>query len=147
MALVRFDPFRELEEMSSRVGALLGRRAAGQQGDMDGFGDWAPAVDVQETDTEYLVKADLPEVARDNVKVGIEDGVLTLEGERRQEKDEKTRHYHRLERAYGKFVRRLTVPTEVEEAKVTAEFKDGVLSVHLPKSPAARPRNVTVQIN
>jgi HSP20 family protein len=146
MALVRFDPFRELEDLSTRVGALLARRS-GPQADLDVFGDWAPAVDVQESDAEYLVKADLPEVTRDNVKVGIEDGVLTLEGERRQEKDEKTKHYHRLERAYGKFVRRLTVPTEVDETKVTAEFKDGVLSVHLPKSPTARPRSVAVKVS
>lgn len=144
MSLIRFDPFRDLEEMSTRLGSMLGRRTA--QGEVDSFGDWAPAMDVQENDAEYLVKTDLPEVPKDQIKVGIEDGVLTIEGERRHEKDEKTMQYHRLERAYGKFVRRLTVPGEVDESKVAAEFKDGVLSVHLPKLASARPRNVSVKV-
>lgn len=145
MALVRFDPFRELEEMSTRLGTMMGRRR-NAQGDVDSFGDWVPAMDVQETDAEYLVKMDLPEVRRDDVKVGIENGVLSIEGERQQEKKEETRHFHRLERSYGKFVRRLTVPTEVDDTTVKAEFKDGVLAVHLPKSRAARPRTVDVKI-
>jgi len=145
MNLTRFDPFRELEEMSSKLGSMLGRSPIGR-GDLESFGDWAPAMDVQETDVEYLVKADLPDMTKDNVKVGIENGVLTIEGERKQEKEESTKKYHRLERAYGKFVRRLTVPSDVDEARVVAEFKNGVLNVHLPKSPAARPRNVTVNV-
>jgi HSP20 family protein len=113
---------------------------------MDSFGDWAPAMDVQETDTDYLVKTDLPEVPKDQIKINIEDGVLTIEGERKQEKDEKTKHYHRMEREYGKFVRRLTIPSEVDVPKVVADFKDGVLSVRLPKSAAVRPKNVSVKV-
>lgn len=144
MALVRFDPFRQLEEMSSRLGAFAGRQSAAT--DVDTFGEWTPAMDIQESDTEFLVKTDLPDVPREQVKVGIENGVLTIEGERRQEKDEKTKHYHRLERAYGSFMRRMTVPPGVDEAKVSAEFKNGVLSVHLPKSAGARPRSVNVAI-
>ena len=103
-------------------------------------------MDVQETDTEFLVKTDLPDVPRDQVTVGIENGVLTIEGERRQERNEKTKHYHRLERAYGTFMRRLAVPPGVDETKVTAEYKNGVLAVHLPKAPNARPRSVNVAI-
>jgi HSP20 family protein len=137
MALARFDPFRELEEMSTRLGTMMGRRR-NTQGDVDSFGDWVPPMDVQETDTEYLVKMDLPEVRREDVKVGIESGVLSIEGERQQEKKEETRHFHRLERAYGKFVRRLTVPMDVDDTTVKA--------VHLPKSRSARPRTVDVKI-
>jgi HSP20 family protein len=143
MNLTRFDPFHELEEMSARIGSMLGRI---NRRDFEAFGDWAPAVDVQETDSEYLVKADLPEMTKENVKIGIEDGVLTIEGERRQEKEEHTKKYHRLERAYGKFVRRLSVPTDVDEAQVKAEFKNGVLSVHMPKSSDTRPRSVAVPV-
>ena len=84
MALARFDPFRELEEMSTRLGTMMGRRR-NTQGDVDSFGDWVPPMDVQETDTEYLVKMDLPEVRREDVKVGIESGVLSIEGERQHE--------------------------------------------------------------
>jgi HSP20 family protein len=145
MNLVRFDPFRELEEMSTRLNRLFGgpvdRVDAG-----DSFGAWAPPVDVEETDKEYLIKADLPDVKKADIKVGIEDGVLTIEGERRQEKEEKNKRFHRVERTYGKFVRRLTVPSDVSQAQVAAEFKDGVLNVRLPKAPNNKPRTVEVKV-
>jgi HSP20 family protein len=144
MNLVRFDPFRELEDLSSRLGTYFGRTE--RRADVEGFSDWAPAVDVQETEGEYLIKADLPEVPKADVKVGVERGILTVEGERKQEKEEKGKKFHRVERTYGKFVRRLTVPSDVDEQKIAAEFKDGVLSVHLPKTPAAKPRSVDVKI-
>lgn len=144
MALVRFDPFRELEEVSTRLGTMFGRRGAG--GALDNLGDWAPPVDVEETETEFLVKTDLPDMPREQIKVALEDGVLTIEGERRQEKQEKKPHYHRLEREYGKFVRRLMMPSDIDETKVTADLKNGVLSVRLPKSSAARPRTVAVKV-
>ena len=144
MNLVRFDPFRELEDLSSRLGTYFGR--AERRPDVEGFSDWAPAVDVQETEGEYLIKADLPEVPKADVKVGVERGILTVEGERKQEKEEKGKKFHRVERTYGKFVRRLTVPSDVDEQKIAAEFKDGVLTVHLPKTPAAKPRSVDVKI-
>ena len=145
MNLIRFDPFRELEVMSSRLNRLLGAPPVVSD-EADGFGAWAPAMDVEETDKEYLIKADLPDVKKPDVKVGIEEGVLTIEGERRQEKEEKGTKYHRLERSYGRFVRRLTVPTDVDQAQVGADFKDGVLNVHLPKSANAKPRSVDIKV-
>jgi HSP20 family protein len=148
MNLVRWDPMRELEGMSARLGRLfgapLGRRAPEDDGTF--FAEWAPAIDVQETEQEYLVKVDLPAVRRDEVKVEIDGGVLTMEGERRQEKEDKGRRFHRVERSYGKFVRRLAVPTEVDETRVAADFKDGVLSVHLPKTAQAKPRAIDVKV-
>ena len=145
MNLVRFDPFRELEAMSSRLNRLFDRSII-RPDEADGFAAWAPAVDVEETDKEYRIKADLPEVAKSDVKVGIDDGVLTIEGERKQEKEEKGTRYHRVERTYGKFVRRLTVPSDVAQGEVAADFKDGVLNVRLPKSPAAKPHTIDVKI-
>lgn len=145
MNLVRFDPFRELEEMSTRLNAFFGR-PAGVPAIADGFATWTPAVDVEETDKEYLVKADLPDVNRQDVKVSIADGVLSVEGERKHEKEERTRKFHRVERTYGKFLRRMTVPGDVDAAKVAAEFKDGVLNVHLPKSEQARSRAIDVKV-
>jgi HSP20 family protein len=145
MNLVRFDPFRELEEMSTRLNRLFG--GSGARADVnENFGAWAPPVDVEETDKEYLIKADLPAVKKPDIKVGIDDGVLTIEGERRQEKEEKNKRFHRVERTYGKFVRRLTVPSDVSQAQVAAEFKDGVLHVHLPKAPNGKPRSVEVNV-
>jgi HSP20 family protein len=148
MNLVRWDPFRELENMSTQLSRLVGATPARRAGENDGafFADWAPAMDVQETDKEYLIKADLPDVKKEDVKVGIDDGILSVEGERKQEKEEKGKKFHRIERAYGKFVRRMAVPTDVDTTKVAAEFKDGVLNVHLPKTPEAKPRMVDVKV-
>ena len=108
--------------------------------------DWTPAIDVQENEAEYLVKADLPDIKKDDVKITIDDGVLSMEGERKQEKEEQTKKFHKVERVYGKFVRRLALPTDVDQAKVMAEVKDGVLRVHLPKAAHAKPHMVDVKI-
>jgi len=145
MNLIRFEPFRELEDMTNRLNRLFGKLPVATT-DGESFADWAPAMDVQETDAEYLIKADLPAVKREDVKVSVEDGVLAVEGERKMEKEEKNQKFHRIERSYGKFVRRMAVPSDVDQAKVQADFKDGVLNVHLPKSPVAKPRSVDVKI-
>ena len=152
MFLTRWDPFRELDEMNEHLGRTLPfgffppttRTRPSDEALI--VAEWAPLVDVEETDKEYLVKAELPEIHKEDVKVTIEGGMLTIEGERRHEKEEKNRKVHRVERSYGKFVRRFTVPPDVEEKKVTAEFKDGVLFVHVPKSVAAKPRAIEVKV-
>ena len=147
MNLVRFDPLRELEGLSGRLSRLFDTPLASRlPADSAVFGDWTPAMDIEETDGEYLLKTDLPAMKREEVKVGITDGVLTVEGERHQEKEEKGKKFHKIERSFGRFVRRVAVPTDVEQQKVSAEFKDGVLSVHMPKSASAKPRSVDVKI-
>ena len=134
MNLVKWDPFRELEAVQTRLNRFFGGRPFREE-DAMAFADWEPAVDIQETEKEYVVKADLPDMKKENVKVEFEDGVLTLEGERALEKEENGKRYHKIERGFGKFVRRFALPTEIDETKVAAEFKDGVLNVHLPKAP------------
>lgn len=145
MNLVRFDPFRELETLSNRLNRIFAGSIASPD-DLDSFGAWAPAMDVEEADKEYVVKTDLPDVKKADVKIGIDDGVLTIEGERKQEKDEKTKKFHRVERVYGKFVRRLVLPTNIDAPHVSAEFKEGVLTVHLPKTTVSTPRSVEVEV-
>jgi HSP20 family protein len=103
-------------------------------------------VDITETDVEYLIKAEIPEVKKEDVKVAVEDGVLTMQGERKQEKEEKGKKFHRVERYYGSFLRTFTVPDNVDETKVKAEFKDGILNVHLPKTEKAKPKAVEVKV-
>jgi HSP20 family protein len=149
MNLTRWDPFRELEDMSTRLNRIFGQPAAREAADNGGLSlaSWAPAIDVQETDAEFLIKADLPDVKKDDVKVEIQDGQLSVSGERKQEKEEKGRRFHRVERAYGRFERRLSLPTDVDPAKIAADFKDGVLQVHLPKSPTAKPQSITVTVS
>ena len=148
MALVRWDPFRELEHMQSRLNRFFGDAPSLRAGeDMMSFSGWSPAVDVQETDKEYLIKADLPDVKKEDVKVELLDGALTIEGERQQEKEEKGKKFHKIEREYGKFLRRFALPNEVDASKVQAEFKNGVLNVHLPKSTTAKPKAVAVKVS
>jgi HSP20 family protein len=149
MKVTRWDPFRELEEMSSRLNRFFGQAAPRQLSDDGGeaLADWAPPIDIQETEVEYLIHADLPAVKKEDVKVSVQEGMLAVEGERRQEKEEKGRRFHRVERSYGKFVRRLALPTDVDQEKVAAEFKDGVLIVHLPKSAVAKPRSIDVSVS
>lgn len=147
MALVRFDPLQELDEIQARLGRLFPVRAARMPETGEGlFADWLPATDVHETEKEYVIKADLPEVAKENVKVNLQEGVLTIEGERKREKEEKGKTFHKTEREYGKFVRRFVLPTEVEPTLVRAEFKDGVLNIHLPKSERATPKSIEVKV-
>ena len=141
MSLVRWDPFRELESIQSRLNRLFG-----ESSEQPSFADWTPAVDIQETDAEYVIKADLPDVGKDNVKVNFDDGVLAIEGERKMEREEQNKKYHKIERSYGKFVRRFAMPTEVDPTKVAASFKDGVLSVRVPKSAAAKPKAIEIKV-
>jgi len=148
-AVTRWDPFRELDELQNRLSSLFGRAPLRRNGDKDEaitVAEWAPLVDIVEDDNEYLIKAELPEVKKEDVKVTVQDDVLTISGERMFEKEEKDRKYHRMERAYGSFARSFTLPEDADGEKVAAEFKDGVLKVHLPKSEKARPKSIEVKI-
>jgi HSP20 family protein len=149
-ALTRWDPFRELEEMQHRLSSVLGRQSqARQSGDKESItvAEWAPVVDITEDEQEYLIKADLPEVQKEGVKVTVENGVLVLAGERRLEKEDKNRKYHRIERSYGSFARSFSLPDDADSSRVHAEFKEGVLKLHIPKSESARPRQIEVKIS
>jgi HSP20 family protein len=126
--LARWSPFREMERM---------------QREMD---QWAPCVDVTEDGKEFVVKAELPEVKKEDVKVTVENDVLTIRGERKAEKEEKGRKYHRIERSYGSFERSFTLPEATDASKISSEFKDGVLTVHLPKNPNARPKTTEIKV-
>jgi len=137
MNIVKWSPFRELEDIQGRLNRFF-REAP--------FTDWTPAVDIQETDKEYLIKAELPEVKKEDVKIEMLDGVLTISGERTQEKEEKGKTFHKIERAYGTFVRQFALPSEVDPARIEAQFKDGVLSVHLPKTAEAKPKAIEVKV-
>ena len=149
MAIARLDPFRELEEMERRFATLFGRvparRVDGREETMTVF-EWAPLVDIVENEHEYLIKAELPEVKREEVKVTVQDGTLTIAGERTIEKEEKDKKYHRIERAYGHFARSFALPEDADPTRIRAEFKDGVLNVHVAKAEHARPKRVEVEV-
>lgn len=147
-ALTRWNPFREMEELQNRLLSVFNlatpRRGDGQESIT--VAEWAPLVDIIEDDKEYLLKAELPEMRKEDVKVTVENGVLTISGERKLEKEEKGRKYHRIERAYGSFVRSFTLPDDADADRVSAEFKDGVLKVHVAKSEAAKPKQIEVKV-
>jgi HSP20 family protein len=147
--LTRWDPFKELDELQGRLSTLFGRapvRTDSNRQEKMTLVDWAPLVDVIESEKEYLVKAELPEVNKEDVKISVQDDVLTLSGERSQEKEEKGKKFHRIERAYGSFSRSFTLPEDSDPVKITADFKSGVLTVHIAKSERAKPKSIEVAI-
>ncbi|OGW60635.1 MAG: heat-shock protein Hsp20 [Nitrospirae bacterium RIFCSPHIGHO2_01_FULL_66_17] len=147
--LTRWDPFKELDELQNRLSTLFGRAPVRKDGGREEamtLAEWAPLVDIIEEEKEYRIKAELPEVSKPDVKVTVQDDVLTIAGERTFEKEDTGRKYHRVERAYGSFARSFTLPEDADAARVNAEFKDGVLVVHLPKSEKARPKSIEVKV-
>ena len=148
-ALTRWDPFKEMDDMQSRVARIFGltpNRVANAEREAMTTTEWAPSVDIVEDEKEWLVKADLPEVKKEDVKVTVENGVLTITGERKFEKEEKDKKYHRIERSYGNFLRSFTLPEGADGSKVAADFKDGVLKVHLPKNEKVIPKAIEVKV-
>jgi HSP20 family protein len=142
MHLMKWNPFPGFDELEERLNRLVRT----PETNLVNFGGWTPAVDIKETEQEYVVTADLPEVKKEEVKVIFHEGVLTIEGERKLERETTTDRFHNIERGYGKFVRRFALPTEVDATHVTAEFKEGVLNVRLPKSANAKPKAIEVKV-
>ncbi len=142
-----WDPIQELNELQNRFNTLFGRTALrpGNGEEALALADWAPVVDISEDDKEFIIKAELPGLKRDEVKVTVEDGVLSIAGERKSEKEEKNKKFHRVERSYGSFLRSFTLPEGADATKVNAEFTDGVLNVRLAKTPKAQPKTIEVK--
>lgn len=145
MNLVRWDPFAEMQSLfaplMSRNSGLLPRLS--EDGDMTI--EWSPSADISETDKEYLIRAELPGVRKEDVKVNLASGMITIEGERKQEKDEKGEKFHRVERFYGSFSRRFLLPDNIKVDVVRSDYKDGVLSIHIPKIEKEKPKQIPVQ--
>ena len=148
-ALTHWNQLKELEALRHGLGSLFGRspvRMAEGQEEQIAVPEWAPLVDISEDDKEYLIKAELPEVKKEDVRVTAEEGTLTIMGERKFEKEEKGKKYHRVERAYGSFGRTFSLPDDASPGKVSAEFKDGVLTVHLAKNEKTKPQQIEVKV-
>ena len=145
-----WDPICQMQEMQSRVASLFGQRMPlKKDGGEEGFmlTEWIPPVDIAEDDKEYAIKVELPGVNKEDVRVSVEGGVLSISGERKAEKEEKNKKYHRIERSYGSFARSFTLPEGAAGDKVSAEFKDGILRVHLPKNEAAKLKSIDVKVS
>jgi HSP20 family protein len=144
-----WDPFSELEELQNRL--LSGRRLPLLKGDGGpeemGLATWTPRVDIAEDDKEYVINVELPGVKKEEVKVAIENGVLSISGERKSEKEEKGKKFHRVEQTYGTFLRSFTLPEGGSSDKISAEFRDGILKVHLLKEEKARAKAIDVKVS
>lgn len=143
-ALTRWSQLKHLEALQHGLGSLFGR-SEGQEEPI-AVAEWAPLVDISEDDKEYVIKAELPEVRKEDVKVTAEQGTLTIAGERKFEQPAQGKKFHRVERSYGSFVRHFSLPDDVGPAGVSAEFKAGVLSVHLAKTAKAKPQPIEVTV-
>jgi HSP20 family protein len=148
MAIVRWwDPWRDLATVQEKMNQLF-EDTFTRRGREEGLGGatWAPAVDIYETDGAVVVKAEVPGIDKDNVGIEVKDGILTLRGERKFEREVKEENYHRMERSYGAFVRSFSVPGSIDADKISAKLKDGVLEINLPKVEKVKPKQIKVEV-
>ncbi len=147
MSLIRWDPFGDIDTMFNRLipssFANFARLSEGNGRKLD----WAPSAEISETDKEYVIRAELPAVKKEDVQVMLEDGMITIKGERKQQKEDKNEKFHRVESFYGSFARRFSLPENVNSDTITCESVDGILTVHIPKTEPSKqkPKQITVQ--
>lgn len=155
MALIRWNPAREVAtfpsdvfHMQREIDRMFDRFLGGSlMEDGTAFtSNWTPAVDITEHENEYVVKLEIPGVSKDDVKITLENNVLTVKGEKKQEKESKSANYHRVERSYGAFQRTFTLPMGVKEDSIDASYKDGILNIALPKAEEAKPKQIDVKV-
>jgi len=147
MTLVNWSPLRELDDLFNQYGRVLGRAGAPARESNGGTAvEWRPVANISETADTYLIRAELPEVAKKDIDVSVHEGVITIRGERRLENQTNDEKHHRIESSYGAFARSFTLPADVDETRIQAESKDGVLTVRLPKTEVRKPRPIEVQV-
>jgi HSP20 family protein len=145
MSMVRFDPFRDLAILQDRMNRLFNEAHSPRQSDdLMNRGTWTPAVDIYEVEGALVLKAELPDMRREDIDVSVENNTLTLRGERKLDREIKQENFHRIERAYGSFVRSFSLPNTVDAARIGAEYKNGVLTVKLPVREDAKPRTISI---
>jgi HSP20 family protein len=145
MSVIRWEPFGAMDDMLNRFPSMFERwarlSASGEKGV-----EWAPSADISETDQEYLIRASLPAVKKEDVRVTVEDGMLTVSGERRQQDQSKDERFHKIESFYGSFSRSFSLPEGTDPAAIRAESKDGVLTIHVPKMKAEAKKPTTIKV-
>ncbi|UCG30706.1 MAG: Hsp20/alpha crystallin family protein [candidate division WOR-3 bacterium] len=140
----RWEPFRDMLSLRADMDRLFSSLFGGTYEEREGL--WAPIVDIEEDNDNITVKAEIPGMSKDDIKVSVQSNILTITGERKHESETKTKTFHRVERSYGKFSRMITLPTDVDSDKVKANYKDGILSITLPKPEAVKPKQIDVEI-
>lgn len=143
--LAKWNPLNELSDVQSRMLSLFGRMNMQANGDT-GFAEWSPLVDVAENDKEFVIRAEIPDVKKEDVKVRVDNGMLHISGERHLEKEEKGKKYHRIERAYGSFERSISLPENCKPEEMSAECKDGMLTLCVPKTKEPGSKAIEVKV-
>ena len=146
MSLIKWQPFGEFDNAFGRLMPSLLAHFPRVSADNGGKFEWAPSADISETDSEYLIRAELPAVRKEDVKVTLDEGMITISGERKENKETKDEKFHRVESFRGAFSRSFSVPDNIDEKSIRAESKDGVLTVHLPKTKASTSKAVEVKV-
>ncbi len=141
-----WSPFRDLVNMQRELGRVFDNLFSDTEGNIM-VSDWAPRVDVMENQDSYTIKAELPGVNKNDVKITLHENVLSIRGEKKQEKEEKDLNFHRVERSYGSFERQFALPTGVKSEKIDASYRDGILTITLPKVEEAKPREIEVKVS
>ena len=144
MNLMRFDPYREMQAFQDRLGRALGNVGRGEREEEMSLGAWVPPVDIAEEKDRIMITAELPGFREDQISIQTENGMLTLTGERKFDKEAADRNYHRVERSYGQFIRSFSLPNNVDREKIRATFSNGLLQIELPKREDAKPRQIRV---
>lgn len=147
MSIIKWEPFGDLNDNFGRLFPSLHSLRPRWDAEAGGKAfEWAPTADISETEAEYLIRADLPAVKKEDVRITVDQGIITITGERKDKKEQKDEKFHRVESFQGSFARSFSVPENVDESQISAESKDGVLIVHLPKTRAAKPKAVEVKV-
>jgi len=144
MNVVSWSPFRDMDDIFNRYRRFASMSGDGETGDASN--DWRPVADICESDTEYLIKAELPEVDRNDIHVSVDNGRVTISGERKMDKEEKDATQHRIESFYGTFSRSFALPTDVDEKRISAKSENGMLKVHLPKTEVSKTKPVEISV-
>ncbi|HEC79295.1 MAG TPA: Hsp20/alpha crystallin family protein [candidate division WOR-3 bacterium] len=142
--LDKWEPFRDMLNLRADMDRFFKSFFSGFPEEKEGF--WSPVIDIEEDNENYIVKAELPGMKKEDIKVTVRDNVLSISGERKQEKETKDKTFHRIERSYGKFSRTISLPSTVDSNKIKATYKDGVLNITLPKLEEEKPRQIDVEI-
>ncbi len=148
MTLVKWEPLKDLLTLQDRMNRLFDDSARGLRPGEEALSNalWSPAVDIYETDTEVILKAELPEINQKDIEIQVENNTLVLRGERKFEKEAKRENFHRIERAYGAFARSFTLPTSIDQEKIRADYKDGILKIAMPKREEIKPKQIKVSV-
>lgn len=149
MTIVRWDPFRNMTTLQDRINRIFDETASRSQ-DYDvevSQCDWRPVVDIYDSEKAIVINAELPGVTKDSITLDVKENILTLKGERKSDEEVRKENYYRMERCFGTFERAFTLPSTVDPAKITANFKDGILKIEIPKAEEKKPKQITINVD